>query len=272
MKQHVKLFEDFLNESDESFLNEAMDISDDLKKVKTAMDLKAVVGSKTLVIISKHGIREMNKRGGSWARMNFVRGLDSNNIKIDEIGSFGNARLLDLEYIAFDQTGWSKIWTIDEILEYFLFNKKRGNKIYTVSELPCKAEIKKLLDVRTTNMVRLKTLLGRPVEVGNKVNVAGAKYVVHTDIPNNHGLKKYEFTSKGKEYTYFYNVYGSDMPKLQDGRSTASGGYREQEIYMVDAKSAAEILSLLESNIEVSKKALDVANKFFNSADIKSAK
>ena len=272
MKQHVKLFEDFLNESDESFLNEAMDISDDLKKVKTAIDLKVAVGSKTLVIMSKHEPTNMKARGGNWPRMNFIRGLDSNYIKIDDIGANERGSYLELNYIAYDGTGWSKQWTLDEIFEYFLFNKKRGNKIYIVNELPIKQEVKALLDIQRSNFDRMRNLLGNPVTVSNKVNIAAAKYVVYTDIRNRHGASKYEFSAKGEDYTYFYNVYGSELPQLQTGRSTARYYGGDSIVYLVNAKAAAEILSLLESNIDVQLKAMKVAQKWYASQNIKGAK
>ena len=263
----------FLNESlNESYLNEAMDISDDLKSVKTPADLKAVVGSKTLIIMSKHEPTNMKKRGGNWPRMNFVRGLDTNYIKIDAIGSFGHGNYLDLEYIGTDSTGWSKRWTLEEIFEYFMFNKKRGNRIYTVDELPIRKDVKDLLDVRKSNMDKIRTLLGNPVQVTSKTNVASAKYVVSTDIANNHGAHKIEFTAKGQDYTYFYNIYGSELPKLQTGRSTARSGYSDSSVYAVDAKSSAEILSLLESNIDVLLKAKKIAERFYKSENIDAAK
>ena len=267
--KNINTFEDFLNES---YLNEAMDISPDLKSVKTAADLKAVVGNKTLIIMSKHEPTNMKNRGGNWPRMNFVRGLDTNYIKIDDIGANERGSYLELNYIAFDGTGWSKRWTLEEIFEYFVFNKKRGNRIYTVDELPIKKEIKALLEVQRANFARVKTLLGNPLQVTSKANIAAAKYVVDTDIPHNHGLKKVEFTAKGKDYTYFYNVYGSELPKLQDGRSTARYFGGDSKVYAIDAKSATEILSLLESNIDVLLKAKKIAEQFYKSEKINSAK
>lgn len=267
--KNINTFEDFINES---YLNEAMDISADLKSVKTPADLKSVVGNKTLIIMSKHEPTNMKNRGGNWPRMNFVRGLDTNYIKIDGIGSFGRGSYLDLEYIGTDSTGWSKRWTLEEIFEYFMFNKKRGNRIYTVDELPIRKDVKDLLDVRKSNMGKIRTLIGNPVQVTSKTNVASPKYVVSTDIAHNHGANKIEFTANGKDYTYFYNVYGGDLPQLQTGRSTARAGYNDSIVYAVDAKSSAEILSLLESNIEVTKEAMKIAQQFYKSENVDAAK
>ena len=267
--KNLQSFNEFLNES---YLNEAMDISPDLKSVKTPADLKSVVGNKTLIIMSKHEPTNMKARGGDWARLNFVRGLDTNYIKIDGIGSFGRGHYLDLEYIGTDSTGWSKRWTLEEIFEYFMFNKKRGNRIYTVDELPIRKDVKDLLDVRKSNMDKIRTLIGNPVQVTSKTNVASPKYVVSTDIANNHGAKKIEFTAKGQDYTYFYNIYGGELPKLQTGRSTARSGYSDSSVYSVDAKSSAEILNLLESNIDVLLKAMKIAERFYKSENIDAAK
>jgi hypothetical protein len=267
--KNINTFEDFINES---YLFEAMDLSEDLKKVKTPADLKAVVGNKTLIILSKHEPTNMKNRGGNWPRMNFVRGLDTNYIKIDDIGANERGSYLELNYIAFDGTGWSKQWTLEEIFEYFVFNKKRGNRIYTVDELPIKKDVKDLLDVQRSNMARVRTLLGNPVQVTTKANVANSKYVVTTDIANNHGANKIEFTANGKDYTYFYNVYGSDLPQLQTGRSTARAGYSSTVVYAVNAKTSAEILSLLESNIDVLLKAKKIAERFYKSEKINAAK
>jgi hypothetical protein len=267
--KNINTFEDFINES---YLNEAMDVSADLAKVKTAAELKDVVGSKTLIIMSKHDPINMKKRGGDWARMNFARGLDTNDIKIDNIGSFGRGSYLDLEYIAYDRTGWSKRWTLEEIFDYFIFNKKRGNRIFTADELPIRKDVKRLLDIRRSNMDKLRTLLGNSVQVTSKTNIAGGKYVVWSDVPHTHGREKIEFTANGKDSTYFFNVYGNDLPSIDNGRSTARAGYDNSSVYLVNPKSANDIAALLQSNIDVTKEAMKIAQKFYASEKVTAAK
>ena len=138
--------------------------------------------------------------------------------------------------------------------------------------MPIKKEVKALLDVQRSNFAKIKTLLGSPVQVTTKANVASSKYVVYTDIRNQHGRSKYEFTANGKDYTYFYSVYGSDLPKLENGRSTGRAGYSDTVVYAVNAKTSAEILSLFESNIDVQEKAMKVAQRFYKSEKINSVK
>ena len=121
-------------------------------------------------------------------------------------------------------------------------------------------------------MDKIRTLLGNPVQVTSKTNVASPKYVVWTDIKNMHGREKIEFTSNGKGYSYYFSVYGSDLPKLEEGRSTARAGYSDSVVYAVSTKSANEILALLQSNIDVQLKAMKVAQQFYKSENIDAAK
>ena len=266
--KNINTFEDFINES---YLNEAMDISADLAKVKTAADLKDVVGSKTLIIMSKHDPLDMKKRGGDWARMHFARGLDTNNICIDEIGSFGKGSYHDLSKIAYDRTGWSKRWTLDEIFEFFLFNKKRGNKIYTVAELPIRKEVKDLMDIKKSNMDNLRNLLPNAISVTSKANVGGPKYLVWKTIKNMHGREQIEFTDGKDPYTYSFSTYDSDLPKIESRRHTFVTR-DDCAIYSLNAKTVSEIHKLLQSNIDVMKKAMSVAQKFYASEKVTAAK
>jgi hypothetical protein len=269
--KNINTFEDFINES---YLLEAMDISSDLAKVKTAADLKDAVGNKTLIIISKHEptASDMKKRGGNWPMMHFARGLDTNNIYIDSIGAHGRASVYDLGKIAYDRTGWSKRWTLDEILEFLLFNKKRGNKIYTVNELPIKKAVKDLMDVQKSNMDKIRTLIGSSVQVTSKANIGGPKYLVWRDIKNMHGKEVIEFTDGKDPYSYFFSSYDSDLPRFENRRFTFSNGYDNVSVYSVNAKTAAEIHKLLQSNIDVMEKAIKIAQDFYKSENVNAAK
>jgi hypothetical protein len=267
--KNIITFEDFINES---YLAEAVDISADLAKVKTAADLKDAVGNKTLIIISKHEPTDMKKRGGNWPMMHFARGLDTNNIYIDSIGAQGRGSIYDLGKIAYDRTGWSKRWTLDEILEFFIFNKKRGNKIYTVDELPIRKDVKDLMDVKKSNMDKIRTLIGNSVQVTSKANIGSAKYLVWREIKNMHGREVIEFTDGKNPYSYFFSTYDSELPRFENRRYVFSTMHSDVSVHAVNAKTVAEIHKLLQSNIDVMEKSMKIAQNFYKSENVNSAK
>jgi hypothetical protein len=261
--RHVHTFEGFLNEQE--VLNEAMQISDNLKGVKTEDDLIKAVGSDFLIIHSKHRIGYESKRGGDWPEMFIIRGLNSSNIKVDEIGY--SVFLNDLETIAVDGTGYSKKWSIEEIFTFFMFNKKRGNRIYTISELPIHKEAKKIYDQWYANQKEITSLLGSQVSNPGNRSVMTSGYAIMGE-GQSHGQRYLEFDGGGKGRTYLWNVYSFD-PQIRDGRSTARFGYSSyQKLYRIDKKIGDKILKIAEDQVELMKQAKSLLSNFYKEEKI----
>lgn len=261
--KHIQTFEGFLNESE--FLNEAMEISENLKKVKTAEELVAAVGSQYLIIHSKHRIGYETKRGGDDPQMMIIRGLNSSTIKVDEVGYM--TRLGDINKFAVDYTGYSKKWSIGEIFMFFEFNKKRGNRIYTISELPISKPCKKIYDEWYANQKEITSLLGSEAFNPGNRSVMTSSYAIMGE-GRSHGQRYLEFDGDGKGKTYFWNVYGFE-PSIQDRRSTAKFGYeRDQKLYRIDKKTGSSILKLAERQVALMKEAKTLLGNYYKQEKI----
>ncbi len=261
--KHIQTFEGFLNESE--FLNEAMDVSENLKKVKTAEELVKAVGSQYLIIHSKHRIGNETKRGGDYPQMMIIRGLNSSNIKVDEVGYM--THLLDLNKFAVDSTGYSKGWSIGEIFTFFEFNKKRGNRIYTIAELPIHKQAKKIYDEWYANQKEITSLLGSEAPNPGNRSVMTSGYAIMGE-GQGHGLRYLEFDGDGKGKTYYWNVYDF-KPEIQNGRSTAKFGYsRDQSLYRIDKKTGSRILKIAERQVALMKEAKDLLSNYYRQEKI----
>lgn len=261
--KHIQTFEGFLNESE--FLNEAMDVSENLKKVKTSEELVKAVGSQYLIIHSKHRIGDETKRGGDYPVMFLIRGLNTSNIKVDELGYM--VHLGDINKFANDYTGYSKKWSIGEIFTFFEFNKKRGNKIYTISEIPVSKPCKKIYDEWYVNQKEIMSLLGSEAPSPGNRSVMTSGYAI-TGEGNSHGVRYLEFDGDGKGKTYYWNVYDF-APQIQDGRSTARFGYgRDQSLYRIDKKSGSRILKLAERQVAIMKEARTLLGNYYKQEKI----
>jgi hypothetical protein len=259
--KNLQTFEEFLNEN----LNEAMDITDNLKGVKTPDDLIKAVGSDFLIIHSKHVIGQESKRGGQWPSMVIIRGLDKNRIKVDVLGYM--VHLNDLNKFAVDSTGYSKSWNIEEIFTFFMFNKKRGNRIYTTPELSISKQAKKIYVEWYANQKKIFNLLGKEAPDPGKKSVMTSTYAISGE-GEDHGQKYIEFDSGGKGHTYYWNSYSFD-PSIRDGRSTARFGYsRNQTLYRIDEKAGTQILSIVEKQIDIMKSAKSLLDNFYKDEKI----
>jgi hypothetical protein len=259
--KNLHTFEEFLNEN----LNEAMDISDNLKGVKTADDLIKAVGSDFLIIHSKHAIGHESKRGGQWPSMVIIRGLDRNRIKVDEVGY--SVFLNDISKFAVDSTGYSKSWTIEEIFNFFVFNKKRGNRIYTISELPIHKEAKKIYDQWYANQKEITSLLGNNIDGPGNRSVMSSTYAIMGE-GQSHGNRYLEFDGGGRGKTFYWNVYSFD-PSIREGRSTARFGYSSnQTLYRIDRKIGDKILKIVEDQIDIMKVAKSLLSNFYKDEKI----
>lgn len=250
--------------SEESIF-EAMDLSDDLKKVKTPEELVYACLNKYLIIHSKHEIRNTNKRGGSWPRMYIIRGFGK-TIKLDDVGYSIHGS--DIDIFAYDYTGWSVKWTPEDIFDFFMFNRKRGNKIYTVSEIPIAKEMQKIADKLRETKHEINSLLGSDVsDVVGKRSVMAASYVV-TGETQSHGERYMEFTADRKDYTYFWNVYSYE-PSLINRRGISKIGWdRNQYVYRVSPSTASKILKLVNELIELYNDAKKTMSNYYKSEKI----
>lgn len=264
--KHLSTFEQFMNENGQT-LNEKLDISPDLAKVKTPVELIAACSNKNLIIHSKHAPNDMQKRGGYRAMMWIIRGLGTNNIKVDEKGF--NASGYDIQFFARDSTGFSKNWTADEIFEFFMFNRQRGNKIYTTPEISIRKSVNAIYEKWYSNMKTIDSLLGtQSFSTGNKSGtITTSKHAITSDT-NEHGGQKLEFDADGKMYTFYWNVY-SFKPSISEGRKTSKFGYeRSQKLYIIDKKSGSEILKLAQENIKLIADAIKIIDGFYKSENI----
>lgn len=261
MEKFVKNFNEFLIEN----LNEAMDLSDDLKKVKTPEELVSACLNKYLIIHSKHEIRNTNKRGGSWPRMYIIRGFGK-TIKLDEVGYsiYGG----DIDIFAYDSTEWSFKWTPEDIFNFFMFNRKRGNKIYTVSEIPIAKEMQKIADKIRENKHEINSLLGSDVsDTVGKRGVMAASYVV-TGETQSHGERYMEFTADRKDYTYYWNVYSYEPSLISRRRTSKLGWERNQHAYRVSSSTASKILKLVNEIIELYNDAKKTMSNYYKSENL----
>jgi hypothetical protein len=261
--KNLQTFEEFLLENFN--VNEAMDVSDNLKSIKTAEDLKKAVGSDFLIIHSKHRIGRESKRGGEYPVMFIIRGLNSNYIKVDEVGYM--VHLNDLNKFAADETGYSKKWEINEIFNFFVFNKKRGNRIYTIAELPIHKEAKKIYDQWYANQKEITSLLGRDIDAPRNRSVMTSSYAVMGQ-GQSHGQRYLEFDGGGRGKTFHWNVYSFD-PSIREGRSTARFGYSSnQTLYRIDRKIGDKILKIAEEQFDIMKEAKSLISNYYKQENI----
>jgi len=262
--KHIHTFESFLDESIQ-VISEKMDVSPELAKVKTPDELVKAVGSDFLIIQSKHRIGNEKQRGGEWPSMLIIRGLNTNKIKVSEVGY--SVHLLDINTFARDWTGNSTNWTVDEIFSFFEFNKKRGNRIYTIDELPIHKQAKRIYDEWSSNEKEIDSLLGDSVEAPSNRSVMTSSYAVEGS-GRSHGVRYLEFDANGRGYTYYWNVYSFE-PSLTTGRSIARAGYeRDQHVYRITKSVGSKLLKIAEKQVELMKDAKDLMSNYYKAEKI----
>jgi len=263
---NIPSFENFLNESYFDILNEKLDVSEDLLKVKTPEDLLSACANKYLIIHSMHSITNMKKRGGDYPEMWIISGIGTGRINIcskgfmvhgNDINAFGSK----------SYSAYSINFTVDQVFEFFMFNRKRGNRIYSITEFPIFKEIKDIKDQWYKNMSEITALLGPSVQAGNK-DVSASVYAIESE-GSSHGSKYLEFTENGNPRTFNWNVYGYE-PSIRSGRSTARAGYsRGQSVHRVGKKEASQIYKLAENCVKIYSEAINILKEYYKKETIK---
>jgi hypothetical protein len=253
-------YADFLNEGT---LNEAMDVSDDLKKVKTLEDFLSVTKGKYIVIQSKHDILNIRKRGGQWPAIWIA--WDTSKKVVPHLTITDRASALSVNYIANESSGRYGV-SPERLFEFFMFNKKRGNKIYTESKMPMQNEIKPLYDKIVGGMSEISNkILTYEVDLGNRK--IGNGHVLRKE-GQSHGDRIYEYTVNKMGKTAIYNVY-YNTTKISEGRNTFRTGYGDNDVFKVGAKDQRRIGDIFETNSNLMDKCLGIINKWIKGQAIK---
>jgi hypothetical protein len=264
--KNIPSFETFINEGYIDLINEKLDLSEDLLKIKNAEELNSACANKYLIIHSKHSITDMKKRGGDYPQMWIISGIGTGRISICSKGYMVHGGDINA-FADKNYTAYSINFTIDQVFEFFMFNRNRGNRIYTVDELPIHKEMKAIQDEWRKNMNEITSLLGPSVQVGN-IDVTASVYAVQSE-GDSHGVEILEFTAEGKSYTFYWNVYSYD-PSIKSGRRTARAGYnRNQSIHRIGKKEATQIYKLAENCVKIVDDARNILKEYYKKENIK---
>lgn len=251
----------------ENVLFEAMDVSDDLKKVSTIDEFVSATKGKYIVIQSKHTPTDIVRRGGHWPSIWIIWNTDKSKAKFFDITDHFN--LLALGYIATETSGHYD-QPIEMLFEFFMFNKKRGNKIYTSDKMPLQTELGPIFDEVRDNMKTVGEILNDTSRIYDpKDKKFGWGNHVAVNDTQDHGGRKYEYTIGGKSFTATYNVYDKKTV-IKPGRGyvypSRDSAFR---LYSVSPKSQAMIGTAFTDNEALVNKAKKIIDTFYKTQNVK---
>jgi hypothetical protein len=237
-------YDDFLNEK-LSPINEAMNVSDELKKVKTLDEFMSIVRGKVLVITSYYdfiaSLRSTPKKD-KFEDITIFSDFQGNICKgISQFFTHRSGITYFVEKVGRGYIDGINPQDVNKVFEYFNFCKSKGSVIRLISMNEIQSGATEIYKKSKSIMDKIDNILSVALPIGKKVPVSAVTYL---ESINWSSSKTYEFDLDRATYSITLNKSGIDATiKTLSSRNLYASGYTTHA-YKVSDKEKKELLSL----------------------------